>query len=482
MLSVILAISLMGCGASKPPPRKVAKPTAKPKPAVAPIPSSPAETPSIESITSSTTPAVTEVASGFRPDDQRPRFDDTALQIVGIHCYESKRLRLYTDIDTELAKPLPAVIDAAFEALTTYFGPLPPSRHGDEFQMTGYLIGDEKRFRETGLIPENLPPIEHGRHRRNEFWLREQPYDYYRRHLLIHEATHCFMTFMPENRAPVWYLEGMAEMFGTHRPGADGKWQFVVMPTSPEAFAGFGRVSILPKAFLVHRGWTISQVMDYPAEKYLDPEPYAWSWALCHFLEHHPRYSARFRELGRNQQPRAFAAAMEALLLEGGRDLATEWAIYIFNMQYGFDVPRAAIAFQPGKPWTSDDPRWAEVAADRGWQSTRFLLKPKQRYEISATGQFTLAQHPKPWVSEADGISIRYFRGIPLGKLLACVREEDGPAGGLNDAMLNMVPIGSRGEFMTPVAGTLYVRLNDSWSELADNTGGVMVSVRPAEK
>lgn len=419
----------------------------------------------------------------FRPDDQRPKFDDAALTVLGIQRYESRRLRLYTDIDAELAKPLPAVIDAAYDALSAYFGALPPSRTGDEFQMTGYLMQDEKRFREAGMIPDDLPPIEHGRHHRNQFWMREQPFDYYRRHLLIHEATHCVMMYVPENRAPVWYLEGMAELFGTHRITAEGKLQFNVMPTSPEEFAGFGRISLLPKAFVrigdtSNNQWTISQVTDYPAEKYLNPEPYACAWALCYFLDHHPRYSARFHELSRNQQPRAFAAAMEALLADGGRDLATEWVFFIFNLQYGFDVPRAAISFETGTPWTADKLRWMEIVANRGWQSTRCLLKAKQRYEITATGQFTLAQQPKPWISEADGISFRYFRGNPLGKLLAWVRDEDGPAGGFNDSMLSVVPSGSRGEITSPVSGTLYLRLNDSWSELADNTGSVNVSVR----
>lgn len=425
---------------------------------------------------------LTVAAPAFRPDDQRPQFDDAALAVLGIHRYESKRLRLYTDIPAEAAKPLPVVIDAAYGALSDYFGPLPPSRTGDEFQMTGYLMQDEKRFREAGMIPVDLPSIEHGRHRRNEFWLREQPYDYYRRHLLIHEATHCMMMYLPENQAPVWYLEGMAEHFGTHRIHADDTLTFRAMPISPEAFAGFGRITLLRKATEDGGGRTMLKVMDYTAKEYLNPEPYAWSWAVCHFLDHHPHYVARFRELGKNQQPRAFAGVLETLLAEGGRDLATEWVLFITNLQYGYDADRAAITFHPGTPWTNFNPRTAEIVADRGWQSTRIRLEAHQRYEITATGQFTLAQQPKPWVSESDGISFRYFRGIPLGKLLACVRDEDGPAGGSDDTMLRVVPIGSRGEFTTPVAGTLYLRLNDSWSELADNAGRVNVSVRPVEK
>jgi hypothetical protein len=220
------------------------------------------------------------------------------------------------------------------------------------------------------------------------------------------------------------------------------------------------------------------KVFDYAAEEFLDPEPYAWSWAVCHFLDQHPRYSARFRELGKHQQPRAFATALERFLIEEGRDLATEWMLFITNLQYGYDVPRAAITFQPGTPWENAESRQVEVAADRGWQSTAILLEANRDYEITATGQFTLAQQPRPWISEANGISFRYFGGIPLGKLLAWVRPQDGP----DETMLRVVAIGSRAELMSPVAGTLYLRLNDSWSELADNTGSVNVSVRPVDK
>lgn len=477
---VATSVMLMICGCgdtttkppapSRPAVKKLATKTAKP---------SMTDAPTVEqlppvSITEHP-PAQMEVtpAPVFRPDDERPRFDDAALAVLGIHRYESRRLRLYTDIPAEDARSLPAVIDAAYDTLSADFGALPPSRRGDDFQMTGYLMQDEKRFREAGMIPDDLPPIDHGRHYRNQFWLREQPYDYYRRHLLIHEATHCVMTYLPENQAPVWYLEGMAELFGTHRIASDGKIHFDVMPTSPEEFAGFGRITLIQDAVKAERTWTISEVLSYPAAKYLDPEPYAWTWALCYFLKHHPRYSTRFHELARNQQPRAFQTVMETLLTEGGRDLVTEWGLFAANLQYGFDVSRAAISFQRGLSWTDKEARTAEVVADRGWQSTKCLLKAGQRYEITATGMFTLAQQPKPWISEADGISFRYFQGIPLGKLLAWVHNEEG------DPQYTVLPIGSRGEITVPVTGTLYLRFNDSWSELADNTGSVSVSVRP---
>ncbi len=476
-LIAAVIITIGGCGdAAKPPPQKMpseSAPSTSEATVSAPMPN--VVSPPEDQVAAL---SPTEPAMVFRPEDERPKFDDAALAVLGIQRYESKRLRLYTDLPLDAARPLPPLIDAAYDALIAYFGALPPARSGGEFQVTGYLMRDEQRFHEAGMIPESLPAIEHGRHRRNEFWMREQPFDYYRRHLLIHEMTHCFMLLLPENRPPVWYVEGMAELFGTHRTAADGTLQFNVMPTSPEEFAGFGRISIIRDLIENGRSRTIPEVLGYKAEEFLTPEPYAWSWGLCAFLDHHPRYRARFRELAQHQSPRPFAAAMEALLTEGGQDLDTEWTLFIHNLKYGYDIPAAAISFAPGTKLLSDKSVTAEIAAHRGWQSTRVQVEAQQRYEITASGQFTLAQQPKPWVSTADGISFRYVNGIPAGRLLACVREE-ARSDNNPESMLGVVSVGSRGVFLAPETGTLYLRLNDSWSELADNTGTVTVSVRP---
>jgi len=422
-------------------------------------------------------PVVLQVV--HRPDDQRPRRDDDKLLLLGIRKYESKRLRLYTDIAEEKAQPLPKMIDAAYDALEVYFGPLPRARDGSDFQMTGYVLVDETLFREAGLIPEDLPRFDHGRHRSNEFWMRDQEFDYYRRHLLIHEVTHCFMTYMPDVRAPVWYLEGMAEVFGTHRSNADGTFEWGLMPDTPENFAGMGRITLVRQDYAQGRSRTIAQVIALRGEEYIEPSPYAWSWALCHFLTRHPRYRDRFREMGQYLHGTQFLTAWSERFDPDARDLATEWALFTVNLQYGYDLERSAIEFVTGDPLT--EPREFEVTGDRGWQSSKVLLEAGKEYEVTATGQFTLADEPKPWMSEPQGISIRYFDGNPLGQLLGCIRREEGPAGGEQDSMLKVLAIGRSKRFTAPVTGTLYLRLNDSWSELADNRGAAKVTIRRAQ-
>jgi hypothetical protein len=402
---------------------------------------------------------------------------------MGIRHFGSKHLKLYTDIDPRIAATLPPLIDQAYLALVEYFGPLPPNRARTEFHMTGYLIKDEALFREAGLIPGDLPPFEHGRHRRNEFWMREQQYEYYRRHLLIHEVTHCFMTVMPDTEAPVWYMEGMAECFGTHRLDADGTAHFLVMPTSPEEFAGSGRITAVRNDFAKGRARTIPEILDLRPVEFVKTEHYAWSWALSTFLDTHPRYQQRFRAMGGYLQRNAFPTQFVRVFNSDSRDLATEWTLFVQNLQYGYDTKRAAIDFRPGTELNGNEPRrGVKIQADRGWQSSGVLIKEGERYDITATGRFELAGQPKPWISEPQGISFRYFNGVPLGRLLGCVRTETGETGGAADPMLRVYPIGRGESFQAPYTGTLYLRLNDEWNSLHDNRGDVTVEIQSANR
>jgi len=85
----------------------------------------------------------------YRPDDLRQQHDDARLAEAGIRVYESERLKLYTDIDAEIARTLPPLMDAVYLAWVEYFGELPAARDGSPFQLTGYVIRDESLFREA---------------------------------------------------------------------------------------------------------------------------------------------------------------------------------------------------------------------------------------------------------------------------------------------------------------------------------------------
>jgi hypothetical protein len=428
----------------------------------------------------SSTPTV-RLERVVRPDDRRPRHNDARLVDAGVQIFESKRLKLYTDINPEVARTLPGLVDQLYGALEAYFGTLPPDVAGTDFQISGFLIQDMALFRDLGLLPEDFT-IEHGAQRRNEFWMREQESDYYRRHLLLHEATHCFMNFMPGVDAPLWYLEGMAEYFGAHQLHGQQPASFREMPTSPNDFAGFGRITIVRKDVSENKDLSIPAIMALTASDFVAPDPYAWSWALCTFLDGNPHYHKRFQTLGGFMQGTQFVRVFTESFAADQRELATEWRLFLCNLQYGFDIARAAIDFKPGETLKDNQTsQTVNIDANRGWQSSGVRLEEGQMYQVNATGRFTLADNSprsKPWVSEPRGITFRYFNGHPLGTLLGCLRTESGPTGGTDDSMLNVIALGSECKFRAPLTGTLYLRLNDTWNSLHDNRGHATVEIR----
>ena len=75
-----------------------------------------------------------------RSPDDRPRVDPQEMQKLGIRIFESQRLKLFTDIEPDAARPLPKLIDQVFDEFEKYFGKLLPAADGGEFQVNGYLI------------------------------------------------------------------------------------------------------------------------------------------------------------------------------------------------------------------------------------------------------------------------------------------------------------------------------------------------------
>jgi len=410
----------------------------------------------------------------FRPSDIRPQHDDRRAAELGIERYESRHLLLYTDIDPDIAATLPSLMDQAYAALTKYFGELPPNREGTDFQLTGYIMQDRDRFLAAGMLPEEaLQSLVHGIHRGAEFWMYEQEYEYYRRHLMVHEGTHCFMLTMPGPRPPVWYLEGMAEFFGTHRLDEAGRAQFGVMPGRREDFIGFGRIEMIHQAIADDRPLTVDGVRALTDNDFTESrtEPYAWSWALCKFLDAHPRYQARFRELGQHLTDRRFSDVARAAYAVDRAELFAEWALFTRNLEYGHEIALSAIEFVSGEPLPARGSIAIDVDAAGGWQSSGVGVVDGSRYTIQTSGEVVLADDPKPWISEPDGVSIRYAHGRPIGRLLAAVVREP------LDSDWTTIDIGGAAEVTPKESGTLYFRINDAWSDLSNNDGSYRVTI-----
>ena len=146
----------------------------------------------------------------------------------------------------------------------------------------------------------------------------------------------------------------------------------------------------------------------------------------------------------------------------------------VANLEYGYDVARTAVDFTPGRPLPHGGTT-LRVAADRGWQNTGLKLEAGESYRLRASGQYQVDDEPQVWWCEPGGVSIRYYRGLPLGILLAAVRPED-PAPG-STPLLEPTAVGLGTHLVPRQTGTLYLKINDSAGELDDNAGELHVHV-----
>lgn len=398
---------------------------------------------------------------------------DRQAEEFGLRHLAGRHLLLYTDVDADpQVDVLPRVFDQATDQWCRYFK-IRPVRAAD-WRIRGCLMREKRPFAACGLLPAGLPPFRHGFSRGRQLWLNEQPTAYYRRHLLLHEGTHAFMDAMFGGCGPPWYMEGMAELLATHSY-RDGKLVLNSFPARREDVPMLGRIVLVQQDVAAGRARSLADVLAIAGPEFLHNEAYAWSWALAALLDGHPRYQTRFRRLPADVRRGDFTQRFRARLAADWGSLSAEWQLFAGTLQYGHDIVRTAIDFRSGQPLIGRGDRCA-VAADRGWQSSGWWLAEGRTYQIQARGRYQIAKRPKIWWCEPDGVTIRYFRGRPLGQLLGTIVPKDHPAGQPTPFLTPFV-VGTRMSLTPQTSGTLYLKINDSPAELADNAGPLNVTV-----
>lgn len=407
-----------------------------------------------------------------------PVIQEGKVAAAGIRKLEGKHLTLYTDLPpgNPAVEELPRVFDAAVPLWCEYFG-VDPAKTAD-WKIVGSLMKDKERFLGAGLYDENLPPFPNGYAAGSKVWLYDQPSDYYRRHLLLHEGTHAFMNRWLGGAGPPWYMEGLAELLGTHRWEA-GKLQLAYVPRTKEEAPYWGRIKVVKDEYAADRGLPLVAIMKYDHQAHLKTDAYAWSWAAVNFFDQHPQTQALFRELKSHTADRTidFSKRFYDGLKEHWREIDEDWQLFVSECDYGYDVARAATLRKPAAELPAEGASVA-IAADRGWQSTGVKLRAGQQYQLTASGRFQVAGGVKPWLSEAGGVTIRYVHGRPLGLLVAAVGDLDSPTSPLTP-LATPQPIGTSGTLRPESSGTLYLRINDAAAGLADNAGNLTVRIAP---
>lgn len=406
---------------------------------------------------------------------------------AGLQVFESRHLTLLTDRPRRAAdglEELPDVFDQAFAAWCRHYR-IDPETHA-HWRAVGCLMVDRERFRAAGLLPVDgvVPEFENGFCAADRFWLMDQSNPEYRRHLLLHEGVHAFTLTLRAADAPPWYTEGIAEYLATHRLERDGdkgsrsdkRSRFVAtpMPRQRTDVEQLGRIEYMRQLHDTGRAPSLAAVFQTAPQAHRALDAYAASWAAVAFLAGHPTYRDAFTATERKPLDRELTNRLRAA--PGWDDAAAsrDFDAFVADIDYGYEFDRMTIDWSPGRPLAAQ--QTVTVAGDRGWQNTGWSLAKDQRISFTASGRVTVGQaSARDLRSSPEGITLRWYRGRPIGRLLVAqwVEPDDG-----GRSAFRILAEGSSGTITAATTGPLSMKLNESAGELADNSGEFTVELR----
>lgn len=422
-------------------------------------------------------PSVAQERPGASPIKafELPPIDAERVTAAGIRKLSGKHLDVYTDLPLgHVVDELPQVFAAAVPAWSEYFGVVASKL--SNWKIVTSVMADQEKFVRAGLYPGSLPDFQHGYNVGSQIWIYDQPSDYFRRHLLLHEGTHAFMLRWLGGGGPPWYMEGMAELVATHR-WENGQLQLAVMPRTKEEVPYWGRVKIVKDEYAAGRGMSLIEIMRYDGKSHLKVEAYGWCWAAAAFLSAHPLSQRAFRNLQADVSDATltFSKRFYERVKDDWPAIQEDWQIFVHDCDYGYDFARACVERKPAVSLTPSG-TVVSVSTDRGWQSSGVLVEAGKSYQLHASGRFQVAGGERSWPCEAGGVTLRYFRGKPLGMLLAAVGDQAGSEAG-KPALMEAIAIGVSTVLKPQVSGTLYFKINEPSSGLSDNSGVLTVGI-----
>jgi hypothetical protein len=400
---------------------------------------------------------------------------------AGLRVLEGDHLVLVTDRPARAGdgvEDLPRIFDEAWTAWCRHYG-LDPDTHRD-WRAFGCLIVDRERFRAAGLLPDTIPDFANGHCHGHRFWMADQSNPAYRRHLLLHEGVHAFTLTLRSLDTPPWYTEGIAECLATHRLDDGGTFVSTPLPPRADDVEQLGRIEKIRALRAAGECPGLEDIFTTRGADHRDLSAYAGSWATVTMLSRHPRHAAAFTAAERGALDANFNRRLMNAASWDGDQAERDFDAFTDEIDYGYDFGLSGIDWAPGKPLPAQ--RTIAVAAKRGWQNSGWSLRKGARYSLEATGRCTIGvlegtppAQPLPLETEADGISLRWYRGRPLGTLLVAQWVEH-PEGGDRPRFI-VLANGRRGTFTAVADGTVFCKLNDPPGELADNDGQLTVVI-----
>ncbi|MDG2222530.1 MAG: hypothetical protein P8L85_14220 [Rubripirellula sp.] len=395
---------------------------------------------------------------------------------------DGQHIELITDgIPAAEADTIVATFDAAVEQWSKFWGLV--DGEAADFHVQAYLMRDVERFAREGLIPPQVPDFPFGYTLGNQIWVRAQQSEYYTRHLVLHEGVHAFAYAFFKGGGATWFQEGTAELLATHRDSA-AQVTVNTVPANRDEVPFWGRFKRMNQSRQQQSVPTLASVLGYQPDLRGDVETYGWSWAAAMMMSRYPQYRPVLLDAARKGQLRngPFNQVVRRGLADQWPILEARWRVMCQDLDYGFDWSREQVELSIGDPQWNGRPLRVKVAADRGWQSLGVRVPGGVSLRLSATGQVTLADQPKPWLSEPDGITFQYHRGRPLGQLLVSVLPNAINASNDTVQPLPLYAVNENTTLEVDEYSWLLFRVNDAVGQLDDNQGQYEVTVQLANR
>jgi hypothetical protein len=270
--------------------------------------------------------------------------------------------------------------------------------------------------------------------------------------VIQHECTHgfCHMTF--GSTGPTWLAEGVAELGNYWREGD------VAVDVAPAVMGYLQQAA--PKRGLLE----IAVPGRTPAGTWQD---YAWRWALCHLLAYNPNYADRFKPLAIALMEGRPGVSFESVYGPVAREISFEYDQFLQTVGNGLRADLVAWPWQARfRKLPVGGSLEAKVKARGGWQASGLEVEPAIAYACETEGTWRTAAAGEPCTAAGDAGG--------RGRLEAAVLVETDAGFRLSAPFA----LGERGTFTPPAGGRLHLRCTDDWTQLADNAGEIVVTLR----
>jgi hypothetical protein len=393
----------------------------------------------------------------------------------GIKRFSKNQWTVLTDlpIDQEI-ESWPSILDQAMATWCQKWSIDPAV--AKSWPLTIHCMGDRKIFEQAGLL-DGVPSFEDGFQQADRVFLVEQPSNYYRRHLLLHEATHWIMYRAFGGGGAPWFMEGMAELQGTHRL-ENNLLSLAIIPDAPESVPHWGRFKKLSDSIATNGVPKLKRILYYGNDRQDRMDRYCWSWAACVFLCNHPVY---WPYLQKSSTPPLdyslkLSEQLEKSLADRWDYVERDWKLFVDEFGWGYQ-PNSDLICLEESIRSIDSPLTRQFTmqldATKGWQLVRFPFKQGQGAEITTQGSYVVhVRNQEAWESTPEGLTYQYHRHIPMGKLIGGFLSVD------NEQPFEIFQVGTRHDFKASSDGWLLLKINEPVGNRRDNSGSLKIQLQ----